>query len=107
VSTLALVGAATAFTGKLPKFGGVFTTTGSAKSTNTGGLVQSGLFMAASEEKTVCDMPDVDPTDLMSRKGSAQALRTAMLTNAAGEVIPLGQVMGQGSSLVVFLRHLG
>jgi hypothetical protein len=101
ISALALSGGATAaFTSNMPTFGGTSVTTGSAKN------IALQRFMS-SEKTTVCDMPDVDPTDLMSQKGSAQVLRKAMLTNAAGELIPLGESMGQGSSLVVFLRHLG
>jgi hypothetical protein len=85
----------------MPTFGRAsVVTTGSPKN------IAVQRFMS-SEETTVCDMPDVDPTDLMSQKGSAQILRNAMLTNAAGDVIPLGDSMGQGTSLVVFLRHLG
>jgi hypothetical protein len=63
-------------------------------------------FMS-SEDKAVCDMPDVDATDFMSQKGSGNILRSAMLTNAAGELVSLGDSMGTGSSLVIFLRHLG
>jgi hypothetical protein len=67
-------------------------------------------FMS-SEDKDVCAMPpDVDATtDFMSQKGSGNILRSAMLTNAAGELVSLGDSMGTGtgSSLVIFLRHLG
>jgi hypothetical protein len=101
ISALALSGGASAaFTANMPTFGGTSVTAGRPKN------IAVQRFMS-SEENTVCDMPDVDPTDLMSLKGSAQALRSAMLTNAASELIPLGESMGQGSSLVVFLRHLG
>jgi hypothetical protein len=38
---------------------------------------------------------------------TAKALRSATLTNADGELITLGDKMGKGTSIVVFLRHLG
>lgn len=38
---------------------------------------------------------------------TAQTLRSAVLTNADGESVRLGDQMGQGTSVVVFLRHMG
>jgi len=38
---------------------------------------------------------------------SADTLRNAGLTNASDEIIRLGDYMGKGKSIVVFLRHLG
>jgi len=38
---------------------------------------------------------------------TAEALRSAVLTNSDGELVSLGEKMGQGTSIVVFLRHLG
>ena len=37
----------------------------------------------------------------------ANAFRRVPLRNLNGEAIPLGNVMGSGKSVVVFLRHLG
>jgi len=59
-------------------------------------------------EGTVCDIPtDVEVPDLLSEKGSANKLRSAVLTNAAGDFVRLDDQMGDGTSVVVFLRHLG
>jgi hypothetical protein len=54
------------------------------------------------------DIPaDVPPTDLKSHRGSGRLLRDAVLTNARGEAVRLGDSMGNGRSVVVFLRHMG
>ena len=39
--------------------------------------------------------------------GSADFLRSAALTNSDGQPVQLGDMMGTGKSVVVFLRHLG
>jgi hypothetical protein len=38
---------------------------------------------------------------------TAQTLRKIVVTDADGESVALGELMGQGTSIVVFLRHLG
>lgn len=53
-------------------------------------------------EAAPCDMPDIAPGTV-----SAKQLKTATVTNADGELVRLGDVMGNGKSVVVFLRHLG
>jgi hypothetical protein len=55
-------------------------------------------------ETTPCSTPDnmIIPVDV-----TAKALRSAMVTNANGEMVSLGEQMGKGASIVVFLRHLG
>ena len=40
-------------------------------------------------------------------KATAQSLRSATVVNARGERVSLGQVMKDGTSIVVFLRHMG
>ena len=57
------------------------------------------------------DTPCVEPVGanveyIASQKGSGKLLRSARLTNANGESIVLGNLMGKGTSVVVFLRHL-
>jgi len=55
-----------------------------------------------------CDVPaDAINPDLVSQKGSGKLLRSAMLTDADGETIRLGDKMGKGTSVVVYLRHMG
>lgn len=44
---------------------------------------------------------------LVDQKGSAQLFRSLTLTDANGENIRLGERMGEGKSVVIFLRHLG
>jgi hypothetical protein len=69
--------------------------------------VDGALFMA-SQQESPCDIPDdiVNP-DLVSQKGSGKLMRDAMLTDVNGDTIKLGDKMGQGTSVVVFLRHMG
>jgi len=53
---------------------------------------------------TPCDMPS--NTDI-PESVTAKNIRSAVLTNVDGDRIKLGDVMGRGTSVVVFLRHLG
>jgi hypothetical protein len=48
------------------------------------------------------DIPVVDPLSVTARD-----LRSISVTNANGTPVPLGDAMGSGTSVVVFLRHLG
>ena len=59
------------------------------------------LFSTATETPP-CATPDVIPESV-----TANALRSGILTDANGETIKLGDKMGKGTSIVVFLRHLG
>jgi hypothetical protein len=56
----------------------------------------------AAEEAPPCATPDVIPESV-----TAKVLRSATLTDANGELVRLGDKMGKGTSIVVFLRHLG
>jgi len=59
-------------------------------------------------EATPCDIPDTAaPADLTSRKGAGSILRSAVVTNADGDLVSLGSAMGDGTSVVIFLRHMG
>ena len=40
-------------------------------------------------------------------KVKASQIRSAQLTNVNGESITLGEAIGDGTSLVIFLRHMG
>lgn len=74
-------------------------------SARVGSSSVSSIMMTS---ETPCDIPtDVINPDLVSQKGSGKLLRSAMLTDANGEVIRLGDKMGKGTSVVVFLRHMG
>uniref|UniRef100_A0A7R9VW40 Uncharacterized protein n=1 Tax=Pseudictyota dubia TaxID=2749911 RepID=A0A7R9VW40_9STRA len=69
------------------------------------------LYGDSNGENDVAGAPcDVDSAlqvpDLVSAPGSADVLRSALLTNADGESVRLGDAMGSGTSIVVFLRHL-
>lgn len=56
-------------------------------------------------EGTVCDVPiDVDLSPTLS---SSAPLRSALLTNADNERILLNEKMGSGTSILIFLRHMG
>jgi len=52
---------------------------------------------------TPCAIPD----GAIPGSVTAQGLRAAFLTNADGDRVTLGECMGKGTSIVVFLRHLG
>jgi hypothetical protein len=64
--------------------------------------------MASEGQDTPCDIPEgiINP-DLVSQKGSGNLFRNVMLTDVDGKVIRLGDKMGGGTSIVIFLRHLG
>jgi hypothetical protein len=63
------------------------------------------LSMGVETEGSVCDIPAGDVVS--SKLTSAESLRSAALTNVDGDVVRLGDVMGEGTSVVVFLRHMG
>lgn len=68
----------------------------------------SQLSMATETDSTPCDIPeDVINPDLVSQKGSGSLLRDAMLTDVNDKTIRLGDKMGDGTSVVIFLRHMG
>jgi hypothetical protein len=65
----------------------------------------SSRFMSSSvkqQEESPCATPDIIPPQV-----TAKALRSAVLTDADGNLVRLGEQMGTGTSIVVFLRHLG
>ena len=68
-----------------------------------GGVTQRSLSLSSSS--TVSDAEKVEAPELVGT--NADFLRTAGLTAASGEVVKLGDVMGDGKSVVIFLRHLG
>ena len=55
-----------------------------------------------SDASSPCAMPEVIPESVTARD-----IRSAILTNADGELVNLGEKMGNGKSIVIFLRHLG
>ena len=69
-----------------------------------GVLSTSALDQSSTEIAKPCDMPDV--TDIPEGV-TARALRSAVLTDINGQKIQLGDKMGSGTSIVIFLRHLG
>lgn len=54
----------------------------------------------------VCDNP-TDAGLIKDASISASILRNAGLTNAKDETVKLGDIMGKGKSVVIFLRHMG
>lgn len=65
---------------------------------------QNVIFMAANnaiEEKSISSDGN---TEILI---PASNIRSAEVTNVDGEIITLGEKMGKGTSLVIFLRHLG
>jgi hypothetical protein len=71
-----------------------------APTTTTRNLPSTAL-LSASEP---CPMPS---NIEIPESVTAASLRSAQLTNIDGELINLGDRMGKGTSIVIFLRHLG
>lgn len=46
-------------------------------------------------------------SNLVSNLVSGNVLRTSIVMNASGDYLALDSVMGKGTSVVVFLRHMG
>lgn len=84
----------------------ITTTTTTTSTTTTTRFMGTTNDNDTNTNATICDMP----TDVVQAPESVSAatLRSAMLTNAKGETIRLGDRMSdKGTSIVVFLRHLG
>ena len=60
-----------------------------------------------------CDNPDdinaisASASSLVHQKGSGELFRSANLIDVDGNMVRLGDKMGEGKSVVIFLRHLG
>ena len=72
----------------------------------------SALFSTNTENEdnssTVCSIPDdVKSLRLIDRPQGARILRDLNLSASDGSTVNLGDKMGPGKSVVVFLRHLG
>lgn len=60
------------------------------------------LVVASTAAAAPCDVPDAEAVGV-----TGATLRGLSLTNAKGEKQTLGSAMGEGQSVVCFLRHLG
>ncbi len=67
----------------------------------------SRVAMTSSTTKEEGPPPCAMPDDVIPEGVTAKALRSALLTNANGEMVRLNEKMGSGTSIVIFLRHLG
>lgn len=70
----------------------------------------SSTGITATTESAPCDAPletKAAVPDFVSKSDSAEVLRSVLVTGANGNLVPLGDSMGDGRSVVVFLRHLG
>lgn len=63
---------------------------------------KTSVVLQSSTATEPCATPDVIPESV-----TAKVLRSATLTDANGELVRLGDKMGKGTSIVIFLRHLG
>lgn len=69
---------------------------------------QGKITETAAAKSTPCDIPeDVKPTSLMDQPNGGRILRSSVVTDANGDFTQLGRAMGKGTSVVVFLRHMG
>jgi len=66
-------------------------------------------LLAVKAEATPCDIPtDIQPTTALTAQPNAgKILRSAVVTDINGDFLPLDRPMGQGTSVVIFLRHMG
>ena len=63
---------------------------------------------SSSESGTICDVPEnVQKLRLIDQPQGGKILRDLELTDVDGSTVKLGTQMGDGTSVVVFLRHLG
>jgi hypothetical protein len=69
--------------------------------------ISSRPLFAVSTKQEEGLSPCSTPDGAIPESVTAQSLRSAILTNANGELVTLGEQMGKGTSIVVFLRHLG
>jgi hypothetical protein len=98
------IAAITATTGLLASTTLAFT----PNSLSTSFQYQSSISTSPLSASAPCDIPtDVEETILTSQKGSGKILRSAVVTNAEGDYVPLDRPMGKGTSVVIFLRHMG
>ena len=76
----------------------------------------SALFIPRTSVASVncdveCFVPDFDDTSILPESTNLQPgasmIRSCMLTDVDGNSVRLGDKMGPGKSVVVFLRHLG
>lgn len=77
---------------------------GSVNARAVNGVSATSLKQSSTAASTPCDMPDV--TDIPEGV-TANVLRSAVLTDVNGNSVKLGDKMGSGTSIVIFLRHLG
>jgi hypothetical protein len=70
---------------------------------------RSTVCYSTPDETSICDAPEgVQSVSLMDQPlGLSEILQDLVVTAANGNRVRLGDAMGQGTSLVVFLRHLG
>lgn len=62
----------------------------------------------SSESATICDVPEnVQNLRLVDQPQGGKILRDLDLTAVDGSKVNLGRQMGDGTSVVIFLRHLG
>ena len=60
------------------------------------------------DETSICDVPnEINSVQLKDQPRGGKILRDLDLTAADGSIVNLGSKMGDGTSMVVFLRHLG
>lgn len=102
-ATLGLVGQSTAFIQPTSSSVGILNNDARFVKTTTSNF----KLMAMSTDKEEATPPCAMPDDVIPESVTAQGLRSAVLTNADGDLVNLGEQMGQGKSIVVFLRHLG
>ena len=65
----------------------------------------------SSSSATPCEVPEGVNMDevasMVGKRGAGGILRSQIVTNSEGDFIPLASAMGEGTSIVIFLRHMG
>jgi hypothetical protein len=65
------------------------------------------LPLSAQQSDCEGDKPFNEINVVVSRKGFASTIRSQSVTDSFGALVPLDRAMGKGTSVVIFLRHLG
>lgn len=75
-------------------------------------VVSSSLFSVEQKNEvecdTICEIPtDVESPSLQNQPNGGKILRSAVVTDSNGDFTTLDRQMGKGTSVVIFLRHMG
>jgi hypothetical protein len=77
------------------------------RASDSGWIHRVALYSSENGCDKACDIPSNLDAGSIDLDIFGKTLRSTKLTNAEGQLVRLGDAMGKGTSVVVFLRHLG